>query len=431
MHQKILFLYLWSQMCLLPIAILSCVFVLSCSDDSSDSPDPYVPVTEIVVDSLEDSRTPAEGSITLRSALASIPSGGKITFHSSLNGGTINLHIIGEAHSILKAEVFVNNQFKGYQERDYGKSSLYAKKNITIDATSLPDGITLAWDGARGDHARVLAVYGNLTLRNIAISSGYALYEALESETQPFTLGRGGGLAVWGTATLENCTISGNKAEGDPNSSRDRGSFGGGIYGDLLLISNCIISGNSAKGYGAAGGGVYSVSGVEFVTGSTLSRCTIAGNSVTAQHAYGGGVYSDGGGPGNMNVILLENCTIARNKVVDNPDIDEPPGSQYYYRGGGFYMSNGSVRVISCTIAQNAVTGKSAVFNNKPNIGGGGMAATIGNAHVVEDMNVSHSILVGNTVNDAANDIYTGSLIHFYSKGYNLIGNIDPTFRSF
>ena len=148
-------------------------------------------------------------------------------------------------------------------ERDYGKSALYARKNITIDASDLPDGITVMWAGGDSNHARVLAVYGNLTMKNVTITSGYASAEAISEGTQPYTLGRGGGIAVWGIATLEKCTISGNKAEGDLESSRDRGTYGGGIYANGLILKDCIISGNSAIGYGAAGGGIYSVGGAD------------------------------------------------------------------------------------------------------------------------------------------------------------------------
>jgi hypothetical protein len=58
-------------------------------------------------------------------------------------------------------------------------------------------------------------------------------------------------------------------------------------------------------------------------------------------------------------------------------------------------------------------------------MGGGGIAATVGNAHVVEDISIRHSIVVGNTLNGAAEDLFTGSVLHFYSHGYNRIGKLD------
>jgi hypothetical protein len=135
-------------------------------------------------------------------------------------------------------------------------------------------------------------------------------------------------------------------------------------------------------------------------------------------------VFSEGGGRGGSRNIYIENCTIARNLAEDHPAIDQAP-SGYYYRGGGVYMSNGSLTIMNCTIAENAVTGNPWSFSNKPNMGGGGVAATIGDAHVVEKMEIGHSIIAGNTVQGIANDVYTGSLINFYSFGYNLVGVID------
>lgn len=427
-------------------SVLLCWFLLAsigCGSSSSNHGTTPVDITNsglIVVDSVSDKAVDADflprHSVTLREAIQKIAPGGTITFDPSLNGKTIKLRIVGSTHSILKGEVYAGGppQFQGYAERDYGKSALYARKNITIDASNLPDGITVMWAGGDSNHARVLAVYGNLTMKNVTITSGYASAEAINEGTQPYTLGRGGGIAVWGIATLEKCTINGNKAEGDLESSRDRGTYGGGIYANGLILKDCIISGNSAIGYGAAGGGIYSVGGADNEKDEEdegpgrgndvkLTGCTISGNRVTGQHAYGGGIFSLAGGPNNLAWLELTNCTIARNMVEDHPDL--PEAGQFYYRGGGIYIGGGSLSVVSCTIAENAVTGNPAVFNSKPNMGGGGIAATIGNAHVIENMKVRHSIIAGNTVNATVDDLFTGSILSFFSHGYNVIGRID------
>ena len=379
---------------------------------------------EILVNSLQDMADPPEGTVTIRDAIERIESGGKIIFDESLNGEVIDLTIVGEEHSTLRGEVF-NPGFLGYQERDYGASALYARKNLTIDASDLPEGITLNWTGGDVDTARVLAVYGDLTMRNITITNGYARAETIIGGSQPYTLGRGGGLAVWGVARLYDCTIGANRAEGDLAGGRDRGAFGGGIYGDVLILEDCVIAGNSASGYGAAGGGVHSVGGWDSGQTSSLTRCAVTGNLTMGQHAYGGGVYSDGGGRGNRKPITLTSCTLARNTVMDHPGFAENPFAQYYYRGGGFYMSNGYLWLNGCTIAENTVSGVATTFNGKPNMGGGGVAATIGDAHVVEDMRIRQSIIAGNTLNGLAQDLFTGSLIYFKSWGYNLIGDLN------
>ena len=388
----------------------------------------------IVVNTLADGVYPASAAtVTIRDAVDQIKNGGTITFDASLNGETIDLDIVGEEHSILKGEVFAPG-FMGYQERDYGASALYAAKDLTIDASDLPYSITLNWTGGETNPARVLAVYGDLTMENVNISSGVAsavfltaCYPLGMCFDQAFTLARGGGVATWGVARLTNCEISGNMLKGEPLHWRDQGAFGGGIYGDVLILEDCVISGNSGKGYGAAGGGVFSTGGWDSTQNSSLTRCAVTGNRVAGQHTYGGGVYSDGGGRGKREPITITSSTIARNMVLPNPDIPEPDPEEdeFYYRGGGFYMSNGYLWLDGSTIAENVVTGYAATFHGEPNMSGGGVAATVGDAHVVEDMQIQQSIIAGNTLNGLAQDLFTGSLIYFKSWGYNLIGDLN------
>ena len=381
----------------------------------------------LVVDTLADEVTPSGGRITLRAALERIRPGGTVRFARELDGGTIALTLVADEHTILMGETFPQGKFGGYADRDYGRSALSVRKSVTIDASSLPHGITLAWGGGAENPARVLAVYGNLTMENVTVTGGVSQAAPTADPAQPWTLARGGGLAIWGTATLRRCTFAGNRVAGDLEASRDRGAFGGAVYGNLLRLSDCVIAGNSASGYGAAGGGIYSVGGATVVGESALVRTAVSGNRVTAQHAYGGGVYTDGGGPGNRKALAVENCTVARNLVEDNPALPEPAGSQYYYRGGGIYMSNGSLAVFGSTIVENAVTGIPAVFRGRPNMGGGALAATIGDAHTVEETRLRHAILAGNTLNGAPSDLFTGSLIQFTSDGYNLVGDLDAS----
>lgn len=390
------------------------------------SPPPLPPaLPAIVVNSLDDLAQPPAGTVTLRSALAQAQSGQPITFATSLNGGAIQLQLVGESHSILMGEVYSGMTYQGYAERDYGKSALYAHKDVVIDASGLPDGITIHWAGGDANPARVMAVYGSLTLKHVFVTGGYSIAEPLEG-SQPFTLARGGGLAVWGTATLEDCAISGNRISGDLNGSRDRGAYGGGIYANGLGLHNCTVSGNSAIGYGAAGGGIYWVGRTQVSSQkqeAVLNGCAITGNRVTAQHAYGGGVFTLAGGPDYTGWLRMTNCTIARNLVEDHPGIAN--AGQFYFRGGGVYLGGGSLSLTSCTIAENEVNGQLATFSGSPNMAGGGVAATIGNAHVVEEVEVQHSIVAGNKVSGAPQDWYSGSLLHFSSFGYNRIGVID------
>jgi hypothetical protein len=403
------------------VLLVSLLLALGCGSDHAST------ASTLVVNSLEDSATPPAGTTTLRSAIAEAGPGEVITFSSALNGQTILLSLVGEAHSTLQGEIYSGMTFVGYQDRDYGASALSARKDLVIDASALPNGITIRWSGGDTSHARVLAVYGNLTMSNVTVVGGHSYAEAIAGGTQPYTLARGGGLAVWGTLTLRHSAIAGNKCTGDLNSSRDRGTYGGGIYANGLNLSDSVISGNSVIGYGAAGGGIYSVGGADRTTGTGndtyLDRCVITGNRSTGEHSYGGGIFTLSGGPNNLASMYLTNCTVARNLAEDHPDI--PEAGQYYDRGGGIYMGGGSLSLVSSTVVENAVTGHPATFSGSPNLGGGGVAATIGNAHTVEYVWLRNSVVVGNTLNGAAEDWFVGSILDFYSQGYNLVGYVD------
>jgi hypothetical protein len=322
----------------------------------------------------------------------------------------------------------------GYFERDYGRSALVARKNVVIDASSLASGITLAWAGTTP--ARVLAVTGDLTLRNVAITGGHSVTERLATtnpDDQPWTLARGGAIAVWGVANLADCRLYGNSVEGDFDSSRDRGAFGGAVYADIVEMDRCIVSGNSALGGGAAGGGVYSVGGAENArTVSTISRSAISGNAIRGLFAYGAGAYSDGGGIGKRNTLRITNTTIARNlaEPASPPQLPSFMLGSGYWRGGGVYMSNGYLELQGATVVENLVRGVARTDSKGRRNLAGGIAATVGNAHAVESMTIGHSIVAGNSVQEIegatyAHDVFTGSLMYFHSAGYNRFGVLD------
>jgi hypothetical protein len=394
----------------------------------------------VVVNSLEDLESPPAGMITLRSALEQATANEPIIFAPHLDAGVITLSIVAEEHTALVGEVMGFDDdhnisyLVGYFERDYGRSALFARKDVVIDASALSNGVTIAWAASNTNDARVLAVYGDLTLRNVSITGGRSVSHtnvvAVGGHDQTTTRARGGGLAIWGVAKLENCRLFDNSCIStilDP--ARDAGIFGGGIYADIVEVSDCIISGNSLSGTGVSGGGVFAVGGADSSEPtSTIERSVITGNRIDGIFAYGGGVYSDGGGIGNLKTLELENCTIAENWVgVSGPSFLYGSG---YWRGGGVYMSNGHLAIRNCTIVLNQVHGVPRTNElSKPNMAGG-IAATIGNAHAVESMTIGKSIIAGNTVHESTGgvyeqDIFTGSLFSFISEGHNRLGVLD------
>jgi hypothetical protein len=418
-------------------AALALIVACSGGGNGDDGPASRTP---IVVNSLLDVAAPPAGTVTLRSALASAQSGQAIEFDGRLNGGTIALSIIADDHTRLKGEVMgIRNEpsgpvsyLVGWFDRDYGRSALVARKNVVIDASGLPAGITLAWTGAVP--ARVLAVEGGLTLVNVDITGGHSVAERLavvNPDDQPWTLARGGAVAVWGVARLQDCRLYGNHVEGDFDSSRDRGAFGGAVYADIVEMQRCVVSGNSVLGGGAAGGGVFSVGGAGNArTLSTIDQSSVSGNAIRGLFAYGAGIYSDGGGIGQSKTLRVTNTTVARNLV--EPSANLPPFllATGYWRGGGIYMSNGYLQLQSVTVVENAVRGRARTDSLGRRNLAGGIAATVGNAHAVESMTVGHSIVAGNTVAEIggatyAHDLFTGSLMHFHSAGHNRFGKLD------
>lgn len=406
------------------------------SDSSDGRP------ASIIVNSLLDTTSPPAGAVTLRSALATAESGQPIEFDASLNGGTIALSVVADDHTLLKGEVMgIRDEpsgpvsyLVGYFDRDYGRSALVARKDVVIDASTLPAGITLAWAGGTQPAARVLAVDGDLTLVNVAITGGRSVAEDIATgnpDDQPWTLGRGGALAVWGVARLVDCRLYDNHVQGDFDSSRDRGAFGGAVYADIVDMEACTVSGNSALGAGAAGGGVYSVGGAGHAgTVSTIDNSSITGNRIRGLFTYGGGVFSDGGSIGNRKTLRIGNSTIARNLVEPAPGLPPFLLAMGYWRGGGVYMSNGYLEIEACTIVENEVRGVPRTDSLGRRNLAGGVAATVGNAHATEHLILGHSIVTGNTVeeiggNRYAHDVFTGSLFYFRSAGYNRLGVLD------
>jgi hypothetical protein len=126
---------------------------------------------------------------------------------------------------------------------------------------------------------------------------------------------------------LNNCTVANNFCVGDPTFA-----FGGGALDATL--NNCLVSGNQANGSngggGAMGGVLYKCTVVSNSTtsvgggirGGTASHCLIAGNSANA----GGGVEGS----------KLANCTVVNNSAT--------------WGGGGVYQAY----VTNCIVYDNS-----------------------------------------------------------------------------
>jgi len=241
--------------------------------------------------------------VSLRSAVAFVPNNSIITFAPSLSGQTITL---------TNGEIAIN-------------------QNLTIDASSLPSGITVS-----GNHTSRIFELPSATTN---VLKGLTLINGLATGTYPANAG--GAIYVNNNAvlTIQNSTLSSNSAsfgggiynnlstltiQNSTISSNTAGVYGGGVYNNLstLTILNSTLSSNRVFGVGGGGGGIYNNSFTLTIQNSTLS-----GN--TANQGYGGGIYNITA----TNTIL--NSTVSGNTAA--------------YQGGGIYNSPSSSTLLLMT----------------------------------------------------------------------------------
>lgn len=205
--------------------------------------------------------TPGAG-FSLREALRDAPAGAAITitFDPALSGGTV----------LSTGEISVS-------------------KNLTVDASSLPAGITLAGNNT----GRLLSVTsaGSLTLRALTLKNG-----SIKDD--------GGAIRNGGALVLERCTFTGNIAIGASAS-------GGAIFNSnataSLIARQCTFAGNSCGSTSNGGGAVANVSNAT----ATFIQCTIASNQASGSTGKGGGVFRSGG------TVTLTNCLVSGNTAGD------------------------------------------------------------------------------------------------------------------
>lgn len=164
-------------------------------------------------------------------------------------------------------------------------------QNVTIDASTLPGGITI--DG--NHNSRIFEVFANVTatLNSLTVANGYSP--------------AGGGIKNNGTLNLNRCSVVGN--------SVTSGGGGGGIYNNvgILTLNQCTVANNSAMAGNGAGGGIFNLSGGAPVT---VNQCTVSGNS-----AGTGGGFASFNYIGTNNVTLF-NSIVAGNSATTGPDLD-------------------------------------------------------------------------------------------------------------
>ncbi len=254
------------------------------------------------------------GAGSLRAAIAAAAPNDTVVFAAGLDGGTITL---------------VGNEIAFTQ-------------SLTIDATALPNGITIAggapsgaYGGLAGFNLRPFAVNGGtLTLRRITMKNcggvgllstlaggairitGFGHLDAFDCTFDSNRADRTGGAISCATATggisLTRCTFSNNFTQND--------NGGGGAAGAIvctgdLNATNCTFFQNGTTTI--TGGGVSAAAVSVFVTSTTnppamyLTHCTFSGNYAGSDGTALRGCVVVNGGNNFLNYCTMTNCIIA------------------------------------------------------------------------------------------------------------------------
>jgi subtilisin-like proprotein convertase family protein len=225
------------------------------------------------------------GPGSLRQAIADAaasPGPDSITFDSSLSGQTIQL---------------TTNTSTGPTN---DRSSLIisgATGGITIDATTLPGGITLS-DNLNTTYRLLKITNSTVTLRGLTFKDG---------GITTFGNSSGGAIATSGsTVTIERCTFTGNVGDGGGAIFADHTTAGGS-----MTLTNCTLAGNytiSAGPNTGDGGAIFNYGGT-----MTLTHCTVAGNNAPTGNLGTGGIM------GYLGTVTLTNCIVAGNTANGAP----------------------------------------------------------------------------------------------------------------
>jgi hypothetical protein len=253
--------------------------------------------------------------------------------------------------------------------------------------TATLTGSTLSGNSAQLFGGGVYNSYGCTLTMSCCTLSGNSAFSSFFGS---FLASAGGGIASFGPMTLRGCILSGNSTT----------AWGSGIYtGASATVSNCTITGNSGRpGYApvAYGGGIFN----DFGGTITVSACTLSDNSATYE---GGGIY-------NNSTMAVSDCTLSCNsatyegggiydsRTLTVSDTTLLANSATY--GGGIFIDSGGFRhgLASATVSGCSLSGNTATF-------GGGIYNLSGT------VTVSGSTLSGNSATQAGGGIYNATSI--------------------
>lgn len=283
-------------------------------------------------------------------------------------------------------------------------NEIAVSQNVTIDATALPNGISIAggapnpaYGGLSGFTLRPFSVTGGtLTLRRITMKScggvgllsnqtggairitGSGWLDAYDCTFDSNKADRSGGAiscaSITGRVSLTRCTFSNNFVQNDNGSGSSAGAI---VCGGSLNATNCTFFQNgtptvSGGGVSAAAVYVYVIDGTKTppVNGMFLTHCTFSGNYAGSNGtAQQGCVVINLNADNDVNYCTMTNCIVAgtTNGLGSTvTDVLAVGGSKLVYNLGNLVQSS-SGTIDSGTITQtgNPLLGPLA-FNGGP-----------------------------------------------------------------
>ena len=381
----------------------------SSTDQFTYATGPLNLVVTTLADRLDTAYDPADLSLRDALAIANAnPGADTISFDSSLDGGTINLSLgqlaitdsvtiegpgaanltiagngtsqifgVGDGNDATNIDVEIDGlTLTG------GRGAIYSTENLTLDSLDIT-GNDVQYQNGGG-----IAIYtsGTTTIRNSTISDDRA--------------GSGGAISIGGTGDLliQDCTISDNVAHqfnAFASAGNDGGISpastiiiggpqyqGGGIYvgtTGTATIDDCTISGNSAT---SGGGGIYVAGGATTIENSTVSNNTGGGIWVATNSGY---------------TTTIQNSTISGNSATQGGagiDVNNPNGGSTAILGSTITgNSGGGIHVIGDYWATTTIQGCTVAANVSGTDGGG---ISVWNSHNAT-MTIQNSTITENS----------------------------------
>lgn len=262
-----------------------------------------------------------------------------------------------------------------------GGFSTTNKTGIVIGKSLTIQGTASATDGFEGKNAgnstrffQLTNAAYTLTLKNLKLANG-----AVESTS--VTNGGGAIYMTNGNIVAENVVFDSNTATGNNNITGAALYIGGANTTGTSFV-NCVFSNNIASKAGA----IYINNWAAGTAGTPnvlkFEGCSFIGNESTLVN---GGAALFVRSASNYTTLLLINCTIAKNRVMNTGN-----GGAVYL--GAKAMASTNVHIINCTITENTTAGAAA--------NGAGLYMLNTTANCIGNLYVKNSVIEGNTAVD-------------------------------